>query len=107
LEVEHGVKTGLFSYGRHGLLALLLISSAPTFAAQNSSQTQPQSAQPTTKAKAADATPPRKSERKTAMQVPEPSSLILFGGAILLLLIARQFGRARIKPLPEEKWAQD
>jgi hypothetical protein len=45
--------------------------------------------------------------KRTAMKIPEPGSLILFGVAILLLLVARSFGRARHQPLAEEKWLQD
>jgi hypothetical protein len=91
---------------RHSALTLLLLWAVPAHPApkapQNSgTQTAQKSAQPEAKAKA------QQPARKTAMQIPEPSSLILFGGAILLLLIARQFGRARIKPAPEETWAQD
>ncbi len=84
----------------------ILIACAPISAYANTdkqpvqSAQKPQSAQPV---KRADNRP----EKRTAMKIPEPGSVLLFGGAILLLLIARRFGRARLHPLPEEKWMQD
>jgi hypothetical protein len=58
--------------------------------------------QPAANAKSAAPKP-----KRTAMKIPEPGGMILFGGAIMLLLIARRFGRALHAPLPEERWQQD